>query len=345
MIPSIEARELFTVDSARELFTVDSLGIHLRGTYHRARSQVSGPPRTGLFRSSIGVLFLNSLSLPRTAAGDSAVYWADAFAEGGRPAFRFDLPGLGDSDGEIPPVLIDFINAGGYRRFLCAAVAEIVERFALSGVVLVGHCAGAVSAIYTAAACKECKGLVLLDPYFYLLQGNPPPARRGWSRWASWSLIRSRVSEVYGQFNRLRFLGRRNAPPEDTNLPLIARWRELRSADLPVLLLHAAGVTPDESKRSLGEVDYLKHILEAADHNGRVAIELVEGTDHSFANRQGKTGVRQQTGDWLRDHFPLDIEEKANLATSSSQDETKKRSDGEGCLPTVSGLWKAEVIR
>jgi alpha-beta hydrolase superfamily lysophospholipase len=336
MISSIEARELFALDS---------LGIQLRGTYHRARSQVAGPPHTGLFRSSVGILFLNAMSLPRTAAGDSAVYWADAFAEGGYPAFRLDLPGLGDSDGEIPTVLIDFINAGGYRRFLCAAVAEIVERFALSGVVLVGHCAGAVSAIYTAAACKECRGLVLLDPYFYLPQEKPPPTRRGWSGWASWSLIRSRVSEVYGQFNRLRFLGRRNAPPEDANLPLIAYWKELTSADLPILLLHAAGVTPDRSIRNLGEVDYLKHILESAVHNGRVAIELVGGTDHSFANRQGKAGVRQQTEDWLRDHFPLDTEEKAHPVTSSTQDETEKRSDGEGCLPTLSALWKAEVIR
>ena len=110
----------------------------------------------------IGVVFLNHGFLPRTAPGDSAVYWADSFASCGYPSFRFDLPGLGDSDGDVPAQMLDFINAGGYAPVLSATVKELVERFNLSGIVIMGHCAGAVTALYTAAAAtKECKGLVL----------------------------------------------------------------------------------------------------------------------------------------------------------------------------------------
>src|SRR6202034_2178754 len=58
----------------------------------------------------IGVLFLNPLSTPRALIGDTAVYWASSFAAQGYPSLRIDLPGLGDSYGELPKDLLTFIN-------------------------------------------------------------------------------------------------------------------------------------------------------------------------------------------------------------------------------------------
>ena len=63
----------------RELITLDGFDVLLRGTYHKPAATM--PP------STIGIVFLNSLSLPRASTGDSAVYWADSFAEGGFPSF------------------------------------------------------------------------------------------------------------------------------------------------------------------------------------------------------------------------------------------------------------------
>src|SRR5580698_10178202 len=125
----------------RELITLDGLGIVLRGTYHKT-------PQVDLNkRKCIGVLFLNSLSPTRAATGDSAVYWADSFAEYGYPSFRIDLPGFGDSDGDTPTDLVNFINTGGYTSVVALKIKELVERFNLLGVVMVGHCSGAVSAL------------------------------------------------------------------------------------------------------------------------------------------------------------------------------------------------------
>ena len=111
----------------RELVEVEVVGLRLRGTFHppAVLSAIMRPGGAGQGRTAI--LFLNSLALPRAATGDSAVYWADAFAKRGYPAFRFDLPGLGDSGGETSTGLLDFINAGGYAPS-ATALAKVWQR-------------------------------------------------------------------------------------------------------------------------------------------------------------------------------------------------------------------------
>src|ERR1700677_1580251 len=178
---------------SRELITLDGLGAVVRGTYHR-------PPdmNTDAYgHQRVGILFLNSLSLPRTATGDSAVYWAESFAECGYPSFRIDLPGLGDSDGALPVELLDFINSGGFAGAASDKVKELVERFNLSGVVIIAHCGGIVSALFAAEQCIQCRGLVLMDPYFHLPQAVRPKLRQKLSGWALNSKMGRIASDVY----------------------------------------------------------------------------------------------------------------------------------------------------
>jgi pimeloyl-ACP methyl ester carboxylesterase len=142
---------------------------------------------------------LNSLSLPRAATGDSSVYWAECFAACGYPSFRIDLPGLGDSDGNLPQDLLGFINSGGFKSAAAQKVRELVESFNLSGIVLFGHCAGAVSSLFAAAKLPECKGLILLDVYFHLPQAVRPVMRRKLSDWALKSRLGRIASDIYHQ--------------------------------------------------------------------------------------------------------------------------------------------------
>jgi pimeloyl-ACP methyl ester carboxylesterase len=317
----------------RELITLDGRGVLLRGTFHRPRGSGSDVEPGAGIRKRTGVVFLNSLSLPRASTGDSAVYWAESFAECGYPSFRFDLPGLGDTAGDIPLELLNFINAGGYASIAAAKMDELVERFDLSGVVLVGHCAGALSAIYASAAgTGKCKGLVLLDPYFHVTQAVRSKVRQGLSDWALGSRIGRAVSNIYDRVRDILLLLRRNALPGNANFGLLSAWKAVASTGLPILFLKAPARKAAGTKPRVGEFDYLKYVLGLAGRNSKVVVELIEGTDHSFANRQGRAGVRQHTERWLASQFPL--QEEVAVTFLRSETDKRKNYDGRhlGCL-------------
>lgn len=283
----------------RELIVLGCLGNRLQATFH--------PPASAIHSSHKrpGILFVNSLSLPRAASGDSAVRWADALAEQGYPSFRIDLPGLGDSEGKASTDLLDFINAGGFASVASSAAAQLTERFSLSGVVIFGHCAGSVSALYAGAASANCKGLILLDPYFHLPQAKRPKVREELSDWARRSKLGRLLSNLYDRIRHLRLSLRGNAPPGNANARFLAHWKQVTSAGLPVLLLKAPGIKAQGSKPRVGEFDYIDYVVNLAGRKSRVSAEFVEGADHSFANREGREAVQRHIAAWLVAHFPL----------------------------------------
>jgi pimeloyl-ACP methyl ester carboxylesterase len=319
----------------RELIRVRARGSVLRGTYHRARETSSGEAICVDVKNRIGILFLNPGVLPRAATGDSAVYWAESFAKLGYPSFRVDLPGFGDSDGEIPREVLDFqtaVNRGGYASHLSSAAENLVERFHLSGVVLFGHCAGAVSALYAATMTQRLKGLVLLDPYFQVQQKitnrnvlsrwnmhiirriersvAPSVSNRCWRAEAEllWQL-----KKIYHRLKQFCHLERSEGLPGNANLPLIRCWNQLESARLPLLVLRSRAA----SQKS-GEFDYLSDRQSSLRANSRAVVRLIDGTTHSFAEGQGKVAVREYVEQWLRESFPINnrTQDQVSLATT-----------------------------
>lgn len=285
MNSSIENRELITLDAEQGL---------IHGTFHDVPNG-----NTAVRRSPVGVLFLNSLSLPRAATGDSAVYWADSLARAGYPTFRIDLPGLGDSIAELPSNLLDFINSGGFAASAVSVADQIVERFQLSGIVIVGHCAGAVSALFAAARSRHCRGVIMLDAYFHLPNAVRPVFRQKLSDWALHSRLGRVASSFYDRVRALRLYLRRNKLPENANRGLLRCWGEVASSGTPILILKAPARKTTGTKPRTGEFDYLEYVLTAAGKRSRVSVKLIEGTDHSFANRAGRQAVAAQLEVWL----------------------------------------------
>jgi len=289
----------------RELIALDgSDGVVLRGTYHRdprsAERIQDGPDR-------IGLLFLSGLNQTRAANGDAAIFWAESLAEQGYPSIRLDLPGFGDSAGDPPAETLAFINAGGYAPVASAAIGELVDQFRLSGVILVGHCTGTVSAIYTAAANPHCKGLVLMDPIFFLPQTKVKilKIRRQVHEWVLRFGLDAVLTAMYDLAKEIRLLVRGNAPPENANLPLLRRWKDVASTGLPVLILRSPRRKPLGTKVRTGEFDYLRHIVTLAGRKSRIVVDVAEGANHSFANLQGRAAVLRQVSAWLDTNFPL----------------------------------------
>jgi pimeloyl-ACP methyl ester carboxylesterase len=309
MRETIEARDLIVLDTSEGI---------IRGTYHKPHEDSFRAESHLIPPKSIGVLLMAGLSATRASDGDAAVHWADSFAELGYPSFRLDLLGYGDSDADPPSDWLSFINEGGYASIVSRNIRELMARFNLSGVVIVGHCAGAVSAIYTAAACRDCKGLALLDPYFYL-----PPAikqkriRRRLSLWFLQSNLGGILSKVYGLLKEVRLLLRGNVLPENANISLLRCWGKVASTGLPILILKAPGRQASGMGPRVGEFDYLRYVLKLAGNNSNVVIKMAAGSNHGFSNRLGRVAVRRCIEDWLGGYFPSAAPNSHKMTTLS----------------------------
>lgn len=317
----------------REWFSMDVFGIPLQGTHHFAHSNE---------RNRTGILLLTGFSTPRAAHGDSGVYWAQSFADSGYPSFRIDVPGSGDSGGDVFTESLPFISAGGQGPVTVEIVKQLTERHGLNGVVIIGHCAGAISALFAAASCKECCGLVLMAPYFHVPQALRLKARRALIDWATRSRMGGLLSRLYLRSRDFRPLLRTNIPPKNANRPLLGRCKELASAGLPILVLKAPGPKPSGTKPGTGEFDYLGYLVKMASSRNRIEVKTIEGAHHNFANHVGRTAVQQHVENWLAAFFPSQDCEEAlvnaglctgpyiNPAESSGLYRLRKTSFSEG---------------
>ncbi len=287
----------------RELITLDGGGVLLHGTYHKATGKaVNGASGS---TKNIGVLFLNALSTPRSLIGESGVYWATSFAERGYPSFRFDLPGLGDSYGEIPNDLVKFADEGGWGTIASSKVKELVHSRGLPGVVMFGHCSGATTAIYAASRSRECKGLILMDPYFNLPRSLTPSLRPGLVLWVRSSKTGQLMRAGYDRIRELREALRKEKLPANANLNLIARVKQVVANKVPILIFKAPRPPAvGGSVLRAGEFDYFDYIVSLAERSDQFTIKEIDDTDHSFSNRAGRLAVRQHSEAWLEQYFP-----------------------------------------
>ena len=297
----------------RELLSLEALGVKVQLTCHLPDYKVPGTQIKLRETNTTGVLLLPGLLSPRAMTGDSAVYWADSFAKRGYTSFRVDLPGFCDSGGDAPEELTTFINSGGYEAVTVEILKQIVVRYNLSSVVMMGHCSGAVTALYAAASFKDCRGLILTEPYFYLQPPGPTKIRETLSRWASRNRLGGMLSNLFDRLKELRLSLRTSELPVNANIPLIKRWSSLASAGLPILVLKAPGAKSSASKPRLGEFDYLGHVMNLAGSRSRVDVEVVEGAGHAFADPVGRLAVRRSTEKWLGKYFPSTTAEPSLL--------------------------------
>lgn len=292
------------------------------GTYHPP--QKGGETHGTVTRP--GVLFINFGQFDRAGPANLAVDLADRLAECGYPTFRFDLPGLGDSPGDLPEDFESYwavVEQGGQAAWTCQLAAALKQQFFLPGLLLGGLCGGALTAIFAAARFNShISGLLLFD--IQLIRSRQPLAkaattapshqespepqaqlhpdqdrRRNASQWLS---SVARASRCHGFFR----LGRdvtecMVAPfskpcfPPDANLPLIGALQKLRSNRLPMLMVFAPGANPRILKRDLFPLNRRR----------RVTIIDIAKTNHLFTSGGGKQLLVDQVQRWVSTHFPV----------------------------------------
>jgi len=290
-----------TAAETREVMTLIAGDLYLRGTHHKPQYAAG---ELGKFpaQSRTGVLLLTGLADPRVGCADCAVHWADGIAGRGYDCFRVDLPGLGDSDGEVAEneaIFMPLVNSGFFSEPVSAIIDQLFERFYLDRLFLMGHCSGAVTAIYSAASNRKISGVILLDPYFHLQENEIRKdsflnlhlsiiARLMGS--ASARALAVKVHSVARSFYR-----RRIKALENPNLPLMSRWKQLTTQRLPILILRSPGSLPKE-----GETDFIGSLQQGLQAKSGLTIHTVVGARHDFAGREAREAVRDCTVEWLR---------------------------------------------
>ena len=150
-------------------------GLRLRGTFHQPSTRQGSMPAPEPDVEKTGVLLFNSGFLPRSAQGDLLAHLADRIAAAGFPAFRFDLPGLGDSEGDLPEDAVTFVRSvekGNFAPYASSLAARLVGLHGLEKIIVGGLCGGGITALFGAAASKGSRigGVLMLDPIFNLVQ-------------------------------------------------------------------------------------------------------------------------------------------------------------------------------
>lgn len=302
----------------REAIQISVRGIKLAGTCHFAEPASSETHTKG----AVGVMLLNPGYLPRSARGDLGVYLSDFLAERGFPAFRFDMPALGDSEGVLPAEVLEFfehVQTGGHEPFLSGLRDELIQRYQLKGMLYLGHCGGATTAIYSADRCngEDLLGLILLDPAFvwYRPPPKPKPDAKGIAKAAA--VLRTRIWQAYqaartsllptppGQAisrglaaaKRARQRLRGEPLPSDANVRLIKCWERIAHSGRPLLVL-----TAEPPKKKANFFDYLGYLEQR--HPGRLIRHNIEGTSHSFVEGNGTEEVMARIDAWLAERFP-----------------------------------------
>jgi hypothetical protein len=283
---------------SRSLLTIETSERGLVGTVHAPEDP--GPGR-------IGFLLLNAGPAPRAGNSDLSVRLADRFAALGAFAFRFDLPGLGDSEGELPERTATFwrdVQRGRNDLPALELGRNLKATFRLDGLVAGGLCAGGITAIRAADRDPGVfSGLLLLEPSFRREPEPRPslPRERRLVRRGLLYLVGGRgVARILRPLRPLllrclTFEGGHSLPGE-LDPELVACWRRILGRRLPTFLAMAqAGDREHVCRRILEELPpYRRHA---------VTDLTVEGSNHLFTWGDGLEAVIRGASLWAESYI------------------------------------------
>ena len=244
------------------------------------------------------------------------MHLADSLAEQGFKCFRVDLPGLGDSQGDLPQEYIEFyklVQVGTYAGCVVGLVRELRRTYGLTGIVLLGICGGAQTSVFAAAREHNVgvAGLVLLDMPFFLYHSSNSTAQTKadhslWSRtsarvlrltakmhdWVLKQRWEPYATAIYHRLQKIANRAKAGSLPPNTNLPLLRTLCKLLDQGIPALMITAHPQTPEPPS-----FDYIGYMTNRAGDGLKHA--KIYGTTHSFVENDGAAAVQETVSRWL----------------------------------------------
>jgi hypothetical protein len=272
----------------------------LFGTAHEPRDP--GPGR-------MGFLLLNAGPAPRSGNSDLSVRLGDHLAALGAYCFRFDLPGLGDSEGALPERTSVFwreVQRGRNDAPALELGRRLRAAYQLRGLVAGGLCAGAITSLRAADRDPSVfSGLLLLEPSFKLEPEFRAPAPADPLRRALLFLLGDhKVARALRPLRPLllRCLG--PSRPRDLDPELVLCWRRTLGRRLPTFLALAPSPGREHPcRRILSE-------LPAYRRSALIEAE-VEESNHLFTWGDGREAVIRAVGRWARAFIGRGVPERA----------------------------------
>ncbi|MDD2725081.1 MAG: hydrolase 1, exosortase A system-associated [Methylovulum sp.] len=259
--------------------------------------------------AALGVLMIVGGPQYRVGSHRQFVLLARHLAAQGIPVMRFDVRGMGDSQGQphnFGQIDDDIRAASDYFFASCPALSQVV---------LWGLCDGASAALFYAYQDQRVKGMVLLNPWVFTEQGSAKTYLRHYylQRFFSkdfWlkvlSLKFNYASSVLSLWRIVKQAASKSATPEsqhkvtkvDEHLALPTRMREcLKQFEYPVLLiLSGRDLTADEFKETVKADPEWQSLLS----NPRVFRRDFAEADHTFSSAAWRDQVAEWSSDWVK---------------------------------------------
>lgn len=301
----------------RRIVTLDILGSRLVGTHH--------DPGAG--EGAVGVLLLSFGQQPRAWVGDLGACTADRLCAAGHPTFRFDMPGLGDSPGDLPvhlEILWRTIQEGAHEAAARDLARELRKRYRLSGLVLGGFCGGAVTAALSVDPTgRDTVGLIMLEPEMGLVPtpAGPTPVHEVdsvASYLERWDLIKERMRSPRSWLRLLtgrsdlrywqglaRYAWKRARErldhqelPPDLNVRMVSALSRAARRKLPTLIVSVGIPTRRKYYESYG------FLPGKCDPEKGITWIEVTGTTHAMLAGGAKDAAPAHVLQWMRAEFP-----------------------------------------
>jgi uncharacterized protein len=259
-------------------------------------------------QSDVGILIIVGGPQYRVGSHRQFVLLARHLAASGMPTMRFDLRGMGDSEGLR-------------QDFSCvdADIQAAVDRFfsacpGLNHIVLWGLCDGASAAVFYAYQNPRVKGLVLLNPWVFSEQGSAKTYLKHYylQRLCTGEFWRKILAGKFDfkdsilslmKFAKLAQKQTEStdiltvSAPVDKNLSLPIRMREcLRRFSHPVLfILSGQDLTAAEFKVTVQSDPQWQSLLAEP----RIATKELSEADHTFSSAVWRNQVAEWTQEWV----------------------------------------------
>jgi hypothetical protein len=301
---------------SRGILTWQIMGEDLVGTYHMPATI---PTNGYINEPRVGVLLLNPGPAPRAGNSDLYVHIGDRLASRGIPAFRFDLPGLGDSSGSTPSEIDSYwqeVLLGRNDAATLSLVGKLKQQFGLSSIIVGGLCAAIVPTLNVAYRCPGAiAGNILLEPIFSVGEDDISNSRQ--TGIASNIIIRTRaklrrVLSIRDWFifltgdNRVAMALRPLRPilvqiqlwvightlPRDMNVPLFMHWKGCLARGIPSLVVVAKGMGNDR---------YIAHAMDSLPSNvrGKITLIRIPQTNHTLTSGQARDISLDAIEQWM----------------------------------------------